>query len=135
MEQMKSRKLKSEPSLINKLSKPLRDFVDDITANGADALRAVRERDPAKYLELSTKLLPLIVALNPGVETEFSDCKSMADVGARLLRSVGVDPETITEGMIAAAIEANNEFVGRLERIKDEAILRDLPARTGERPH
>jgi hypothetical protein len=110
---------KSEPSLISQLSKPLRDFVDDIAANGADALRAVRERDPAKYLELSTKLLPLIVALNPGVETEFSDCQSMADVGARLLTSIGC-PEP-NEEQVRQAVRAHDEFVAALEAIRVRA--------------
>jgi hypothetical protein len=128
------RKPKSEPSLLNQLSKPLRDFVADFQEHGADTIKKVREDNPTKYLELTTKLLPLVVALNPGVETEFFDCQSMADVGARLLRSIGVDPETITEDMIAAVIEANDEFMGRLERIKEGVILRDLPD-TGGKPH
>jgi ribosomal 50S subunit-associated protein YjgA (DUF615 family) len=120
--ELKLKRKKSEPSLVAQLSKPLRDFVDDITANGADALRAVRERDPAKYLELSTKLLPLIVALNPQAAHEFSDCQSMADIGARLLRNVGVDEEAVTEDMIDRALEANNEFISRLEQIRDRAL-------------
>jgi hypothetical protein len=123
---MKPRKPKNEPSLLAQLSKPLRDFVDDITANGADALRAVRERDPAKYLELSTKLLPLIVALNPQPVHEFSDCQSMADIGARLLRGIGVEEDAITEPMVEAAISANDRFIEQLEAIRDRAQFGEL---------
>jgi hypothetical protein len=129
------KKPKSEPSLLNQLDKPLRDFVADFQEHGADVMRKVREDNPTKYLELATKLLPLVVTLNPGVETEFSGCNTMADVGAQLLKSVGADPETITEDMIAAALKANDEFLGRLEQLKDEAILRNLPDGTGGRPH
>jgi hypothetical protein len=113
------RKSKSEPSLLAQLSKPLRDFVDDITANGADALRAVRERDPAKYLELSTKLLPLIVALNPEAPSALSDCQSSADIGARMLQSLGCSEPT--EAQIQAAIKANDMFIAELEAIRAKA--------------
>jgi hypothetical protein len=123
---MKRKQKAGEPSLLNQLSKPLRDFVTDITENGAEALRKVREESPAKYLELSTKLLPLIIALNPETPTALSDCQSMADIGARLLRSIGVDEEAVTEDMIDRALEANNEFISRLEQIRDRAQFGEL---------
>jgi hypothetical protein len=84
-------------------------------------MKKVREDNPTKYLELTTKLLPLIVALNPGVEHAFSDCQSMADIGTRLLRSIGVDEEAITGDMIDRALRANDEFVATLESIRDRA--------------
>jgi hypothetical protein len=42
---------KSEPSLREQLSEPLRAFVSDFKINGADALRKVREESPTKYLD------------------------------------------------------------------------------------
>jgi len=62
---MKPRK-KPEPSLLQQLSVPLRDFVNDFKTHGADVLQKVRKDNPEKYLELSTKLLPLVATLNPG---------------------------------------------------------------------
>jgi hypothetical protein len=82
-QKMKRKPKSGEPSLLNQLSKPLRDFGADFQEHGADAMRKVREDNPTKYLELATKLLPLIVALNPGVENAYSDCQNMADVGAQ----------------------------------------------------
>jgi hypothetical protein len=49
-----------EESLLNQLSVPLRDFVKDFKAHGAEALQQVRERNPEKYLELSAKLAGLV---------------------------------------------------------------------------
>src|SRR5262245_51563758 len=90
-EEMKSPrkpKASNEPSLIEQLSKPLRDFVDDFKTHGASVLQKVREDNPEKYLELSTKLLPLVVGLNPGAD-DFSDCKDKRSIGIKLLKSVG----------------------------------------------
>jgi len=68
-----TKKAKStEPSLLDQLNGPLKDIVKDFRENGAAALEAVRLRNPEKYLELSTKLLPLIIQLNPA-GSDFSD--------------------------------------------------------------
>jgi hypothetical protein len=107
-----------EPSLVDELSKPLRDIVNDIKAHGLDALQTVREKSPEKYLELATKLLPLVAALNPGT-SDIADCKSMNDIGVQLLRSVGIDDFEVTPDMIQAAIDANDKFIQALEAIKD----------------
>src|SRR5262245_20742309 len=85
----------SEPSLLDELSKPLRHFGTDFKEHGADALKNVRETNPEKYLELSTKLLPLIMALRPGA-SEFADCQSMEDIGMKLLKSVGLEEDQAT---------------------------------------
>ena len=58
-------KKKQEASLLEQLSGPLRDFVTDFKANGANVLQQVRERNPEKYLELSTKLAGLVATLKP----------------------------------------------------------------------
>jgi len=118
---MKSRKPKNhEPSLIEQLSGPLRDFVQDFKAHGADVLQKVREDNPEKYLELSTKLLPLVAALNPGVD-DFSDCNDMRSIGIKLLKSVGCPEYEITEDAIADALKANDAFIERLQAIRNAA--------------
>jgi len=106
--------------LLDELSKPLRDFVADFKAHGADVLQKVRENNPEKYLELSTKLLPLVAALNPG-ESDFSDCRSLDEIGIKLLKAVGMDEYLMDENAVKAALECNNAFIAKLEAIRDAA--------------
>src|SRR5262245_29760939 len=106
----------TKASLVEELSEPLRDFVADFKTHGKSALETVRERSPEKYLELSTKLLPLVAALNPGA-SGFSDCQSQNEIAVRLLRSMGIAEYAISEAMVADAIEANDIFVERLKAI------------------
>src|SRR5262245_1830630 len=103
-------------SLVEELSEPLRDFVSDFKLHGKSALETVRERSPEKYLELSTKLLPLVAALNPGA-SGFSDCQSQNEIAVRLLRSMGVSEFDISEQMVADAVQANEKFVATLKNI------------------
>jgi hypothetical protein len=92
----------------------LKDIVADFKENGAAALESVRARNPEKYLELATKLLPLIVQLNPA-GSDFSGRRSMQDSSTKLLLSVGItDP---TDEQIADAIKANDDFIKRLQGI------------------
>jgi hypothetical protein len=58
-------KNKREPSLIDELSQPLRDFVKDFQTHGKNVLEKVRLESPSKYLELSTKLASLVAMLKP----------------------------------------------------------------------
>ena len=113
---MKPRKPKPEPSLLDQLHGPLKDFVSDFKNNAAEALKTVRERDPSKYLELSTKLLPLVAALNPA-SNDFAKCQSFEDIGRTLLKSVGADEFNLTTDQIEAAIAANNKFIEQLAGI------------------
>jgi len=117
---MKSRKPKTEPSLLEQLSKPLRDFVDDFKTHGASVLQKVREDNPEKYLELSTKLLPLVVGLNPATD-DFSDCTDKRSLGIKLLKSVGADEYNLDDGMIMDALNAQDEFIAQLQRIRAHA--------------
>ena len=112
---MKPKKL--QPTLRQQLSEPLRDFVNDFKAHGKSALEAVRERSPEKYLELATKLLPLVAALDLGAD-DFADCRTARDLGIALLKSVKVDEYEITEDMIAEALKYNDIFIDRLQAIK-----------------
>src|SRR5262245_13032714 len=122
---MKSRKPSkaSEPSLLDELSTPLRDLVADFKEHGADALQTVRQQDPQKYLDLCTKILPLVTAFNPS-KNEFSAAQSREELAAALLRSVGLAEEA-SEDQIAAAIDANSKFIAQLEAIRDAASLEE----------
>jgi hypothetical protein len=56
----------------------------------------------------------LRVSLNPA-GGDFSGCKSMQDIGTKLLQSVGITNPT--DEQIAEAIAANDRFIARLEGI------------------
>jgi len=116
---MKPKKL--QPSLRQQLSEPLRDFVNDFKAHGKSVLEQVRQNNPEKYLELSTKLLPLVAALNPSAD-DFADCATPADVGMKLLKSVGMNEFDMSEPMIADALKARDDLVDALEAIRDRAM-------------
>jgi hypothetical protein len=121
---MKTKKLRpNEPSLLHELNEPLRDFVADFKLHGKSALEQVRERSPEKYLELSTKLLPLVAALNPGT-SDFSDCRNVNDIGVKLLQSVGFsEPD---DASIQAAIALNDKFIDDLQAIFRNAAAEPL---------
>src|SRR5262245_9220052 len=116
--EMKTRKPKTEPTLIEQLSKPLRDFVDDFREHGKGVLEQVRRDNPERYLDLCTKLLPLVAALNPGVD-DFSDCNDMRSIAIKLLKSVGCPEYEMTEDAIADALKANDAFIERLQAIRN----------------
>jgi len=115
---MKAKKI--TPTLRQQLSEPLRDFVADFKAHGKTVLEQVRQNNPEKYLELSTKLLPLVAALNPGAD-DFADCRTPRDLGIALLKSVRVDEYEITEDMIAEALKCNDNFINALQAIRAAA--------------
>jgi hypothetical protein len=108
------RKPKPEVSLLDELSAPLRDFVVDYKAHGADTLKKVREQNPEKYIELSTKLIGLIAALKTESDG-FHNAENMEEIGAKLLQSIGfADPD---ERSIQEAIALNDEFILKLQQI------------------
>lgn len=109
-----------EPSLLDQLSAPLRDFVADFKTHGAKTLEQVRERSPEKYVELSTKLISLIAALKTEPDG-FEQCKSMEDIGRKLLKSVGCQEDAMSDGIVELAIQANDAFIAKLEAIRAKA--------------
>lgn len=117
---MKPRKPKPEASLIDQLSAPLRSFVTDFKTHGANTLELVRERNPEKYVELSTKLIALIATLKPE-PSGFHTTRSMADIGRELLKSVGCNEEAMSDGVVEEVIEANDIFIAKLEAIRARA--------------
>jgi hypothetical protein len=123
---MKPRKPKArveESSLLDQLSKPLRDFVTDFKTHGVDTLEQVRKRSPEKYIELSTKLIGLIAALKTAPDDclNFDKCNSMKEIGLRLLQSVGHTEGEVTDDMIEQALALNNTFIAGLEAIRAKA--------------
>jgi terminase small subunit-like protein len=66
------------------------------------------------------KILNLIVDQHDlGGKIDFSQCSSMQDIGRKLLQSVGFrEPDDVS---IKEAIEANDEFIKELERIRNAA--------------
>ena len=113
---MKS-KPKPSPRLRDKLSESfLRAFVSDFEDNGVAAIEKLRERSPEKYCQISAQL---IAANEPNNDIDFKSSRSMEEIGLKLLKSVGVPNEAITDALVQEAIEANNAFIARLEAIRD----------------
>jgi hypothetical protein len=111
---------KPEPTLIDQLSAPLRDFVSDFKTHGAKTLELVRERSPEKYIELSAKLIALIAALKTEPDG-FHNANSMEEIGRLLLKSVGCQEDLMTDNIVQAAIEENDIFIAKLEQIRAKA--------------
>jgi hypothetical protein len=64
----------------------------------------------------ANSLIPMNDA-NLSSANDFSQCQSMEDIGMRLLKAVGLAEDAMTPAMIGQAIEANDAFIARLERI------------------
>ena len=112
----------AEPSLLDQLSGPLKDFVNDFKEHGKAVLEKVREENPAKYLEMASKLAALVVTLKPP-QDGFHDANTMEEIGLRLLKSIGMEEEDITPEMITEAIACNDAFIAKLQAIRDDAIM------------
>ena len=105
---------KPKANLLDRLSKPLQDFVADFETHGKATLEKVRETNPEKYLELATKLAQLVTALKPA-SNGYESCNSFEEIGAKLLQSIGfADPD---ERSIQEAIALNDEFILKLQQI------------------
>jgi len=113
-------KKKPEASLIDQLSEPLKDFVNDFKEHGKSVLEQVRSRNPEKYLELSTKLAGLVAMIKPK-PSDMSKARTHEEIAIATLKEV--DCEDPTPEMIAEATQANKNFVARLEAIRDDAIM------------
>jgi hypothetical protein len=118
---MKPRKPKSgDPSLREKLSQSfLEALTADFAANALSVIEKMRQTHPERYAELAGKL---IMSAEPQQKAEgFAADTSMQAVGRRLLQSVGVIEPTDAE--IEQAIMANDQFIARLEQIRDAAAF------------
>jgi hypothetical protein len=84
----------------------------DFEKNKDAVIEALRKESPRAYAELLGRL---VMTADPPEGGGLGDCKSMTDIGRRLLKSVGLaEPD---EAAIQAAIEANDTFVARLQAI------------------
>jgi hypothetical protein len=113
-----SKATKREPTLLEELSKPLKDFVEDFRLHGKEAIEQVRRESPSKYLELSTKLAGLVAVLKPEATPK---PKTMEEVGFRLLQSVNCPEDLITGEMVEDAIKENDRLIEQLQAIRDRA--------------
>jgi hypothetical protein len=105
-----------EPSLLDQLSGPLRDFVKDFQTHGKNVLEQVRQRSPEKYLELSTKLAGLVAALKPEVNP-LTKAKTHEEVAMLMLKQNGVAEDQMTASVIESVVAANKDHVDQLEAI------------------
>jgi hypothetical protein len=104
------------PSTRDKLSSAFVEALEkDWAEHGSDVIKQIRRDNPVKYGELIAKLIPM--GANLASASDFSQAKSMQDIGKGLLKQVGLHEDAITEQMIEQAIAANDELVARLEQI------------------
>src|SRR5262249_20132269 len=97
----------------------LESLETDFEAHRDEVIEALRKESPKAYAELVGRL---IATTDPPAGESFKDAKDMKDIGRRLLRSCGfLEPDEMS---IAAAIEANNAFVSRLEAIVEAAGIK-----------
>src|SRR5262245_50747680 len=114
----KQKQKTNEPSARDKLSASfLKAFQNDFETYGVEAIEKLREESPAKYAEIASRL---IAASEPKPDG-FEQCKSMQEIGIKLLKSVGCDEFDIDESMVADALAANDAFIEKLQAIKANA--------------
>jgi len=97
-------------------------FVADLQADwnehGKEVIEELRTEAPAKYAEILGRLA-VAERLSPAEKIDFNEAKSMRDIGLKLLQSVGFsEPD---EDSVQAAIKANDDFIAKLEAIRDRA--------------
>jgi hypothetical protein len=116
---MKSHKSKAtEPSLRNRLSQSFLEALEaDFKLHGAAAIEKMRASHPERYVELTGKS---IMSTEPPLDKiDFKSAKSMPEIGLKLLQSVGLDEHAATDDMIEQAIKTNDNFIAKLEAIRD----------------
>jgi hypothetical protein len=95
----------------------------DFAEHKDEVIQALRRESPKAYAELLGRL---IQTSDPPAENSFANARSMHDIGERLLRSVGMPEEEITDAAIDLAVIANNNFVDRLQEIAGTKDRKDL---------
>jgi hypothetical protein len=108
------------PSPRDKLSSAFVEALEkDWAEHGVEVIQQIRQDNPVKYGELIARLVPMDANLVSA--SDFSKCKSMEDIGRKLLQSVGLDENAMTDDMVELAIQANDSFIAALEAIRDRA--------------
>jgi hypothetical protein len=117
---MKLRKPKPiEPSLRTKLSQAFLEALEaDFRLYGAGVIESMRASDPTRYAELMGKV---IMTVEPPSQDSWDQTKSVQDIARKLLREVGTDEDWMTDAVVEQAVKANDEFIARLEEIRDRA--------------
>ena len=109
-------RLGEPPSTRDRLSSAFVQALEkDWAEHGSEVIQQIRKDNPVKYGELIARLVPMDA--NPLSANDYSACKSMEDIGRKLLQQIGLHEDAITEQMIAQAVAANGELVARLEQI------------------
>jgi hypothetical protein len=105
----------NKPDLRHKLTA---DFVAALQADwdlhGQEIIQALRTKAPTKYAEIISRF----AVPDPLPDPEgFSACQSMEDIGRKLLESVGLHEDAITNAMVEQAIECHANLIEQLEQI------------------
>jgi hypothetical protein len=110
----KKQKAGAEPSLRDRLSANLLAALEeDFRIHGVAVIEKMREAHPERYIETAAKL---IMSAEPP-QDGWDSVQSIHEMGARLLESVGVPRDAITETMVEAAIAAQDNFTAALAEI------------------
>jgi hypothetical protein len=114
----KSKAKAIEPSLRAKLSAVFLEALEaDFQENGVEVIKALREKHIDRYAELVART----IASTEPKESTWDECKTPADMARKLLKSVGCDEDWMTDGVVELAVQANDEFITRLQEIRDRA--------------
>src|SRR5262245_57074838 len=85
----KQKQKAAEPSARDKLSPGFVKALEaDFRVYGTGVIEQMREADPTRYIELCGKLVMTVE--QPALDG-FEQCKSMEEIGIKLLKSVGMD--------------------------------------------
>ena len=101
----------------------LESLEKDFAEHKDEVIQALRRESPKAYAELLGRL---IATSDPPNENSLANANSMRDVGLRLLISMGVPKEEVTDEQIDLAVIANQNFVNRLEEIAGTKGRKDL---------
>jgi hypothetical protein len=95
----------------------------DFESHRNEVIEALRKESPKAYAELLGRLIQTTDA--PDTKG-FKDCNSQRDIGLRLLVSMGMQEDKITDEQIDLAIIANDRFLASLEEIAGTTDRKDL---------
>jgi hypothetical protein len=107
----------NEPSLRELLSQNVLEvLVADAREHLTSVIEKLREKSPEKYVEAAVRAM---AAAEPKKEGGWEAAQSMQDIGRKLLQSVGTPDHAITDQAIEDAVAANDEFIAKLQLIRD----------------
>jgi hypothetical protein len=101
----------------------LESLAKDFEKHRDEVIEALRRESPKAYAELLGRL---VMTADPPAEGTFASANTMREIGERLLISVGMAKDEITDAAIDLACIANTNFVNRLEEIAGTNSKRDL---------